>query len=97
MDFAIDWAALIKIIGIDIMLGGDNAIVIALACSAIAPEVRSKAIFWGTAGAIALRSILLFFAGMLRLFRRVGLHGIRPIRLLEGICKFLIPRQGGFR
>ena len=65
MDFAIDWAALIKIIGIDIMLGGDNAIVIALACSALAPEVRSKAIFWGTAGAIALRSILLFFAGIL--------------------------------
>lgn len=64
MDF-IDWSALFKIVGIDIMLGGDNAIVIALACAALSPEVRNKAIFWGTAGAIALRAILLVFAGFL--------------------------------
>lgn len=61
----IDWAALFKIVGIDIMLGGDNAIVIALACAALAPEVRNKAIFWGTAGAVVLRGILLVFAGFL--------------------------------
>lgn len=61
----IDWTALIKIVGIDIMLGGDNAIVIALACASLAPEVRNKAIFWGTAGAVALRAVLLLFAGML--------------------------------
>ena len=46
---------------------------------------------------LLLTVLFVFFAGMLRLFRRVGLHGIRPIRLLEGICMFLIPRQGGFR
>lgn len=62
---SLDWAAIIKIVGIDIMLGGDNAIVIALACAALAPEVRNKAIMIGTAGAVALRAILLVFAGAL--------------------------------
>lgn len=62
---AIDFAAIAKIIGIDIMLGVDNAIVIALACAALPPGVRGKAVFWGTAGAVALRAILLVFAGLL--------------------------------
>jgi YjbE family integral membrane protein len=61
----IDWAAILKIIGIDIMLGVDNAIVIALACAALPKEVRGKAIMWGTAGAVGLRAILLVFAGFL--------------------------------
>lgn len=61
----LDWAAIIKIIGIDIMLGVDNAIVIALACAALPPEVRGRAVFWGTFGAVALRAILLVFAGFL--------------------------------
>jgi len=62
---AIDWAAIFKIVGIDIMLGVDNAIVIALACAALPKEVRGKAVLYGTAGAVALRAILLVFAGFL--------------------------------
>jgi YjbE family integral membrane protein len=65
-DFAtIDWAAIVKIIGIDIMLGVDNAIVIALACASLPAHLRSKAIVLGTAGAVGLRAILLVFAGYL--------------------------------
>lgn len=62
---SLDWAAILKIIGIDIMLGGDNAIVIALACAALPIAMRNKAILWGTFGAIAMRAILLAFAGAL--------------------------------
>jgi len=61
----IDMVAITKIIGLDIMLGVDNAVVIALACSAVAPELRNKAILWGTIGAIAMRAILLVFASFL--------------------------------
>lgn len=61
----IDWAAIIKIIGIDIMLGVDNAIVIALACATLPIHLRSRAIMLGTAGAVGLRAILLIFAGLL--------------------------------
>lgn len=55
----IDWTAVLKIVGIDIMLGIDNAVVIALACAALPPETRGRAIFWGTFAAVALRAILL--------------------------------------
>lgn len=67
MDFfsQLDWVAILKIIGIDIMLGVDNAIVIALACAALPPEMRKRAVLWGTAGAVGLRAILLFFAAFL--------------------------------
>lgn len=58
----IDFAAIFKIVVIDIMLGVDNAILIALACSALPAHQRAKAIFWGTGGAIILRAILLVFA-----------------------------------
>lgn len=56
------WLALGQIIIIDILLGGDNAVVIALACRKLPPEQRRKGIIWGTAGAIILRVILIAFA-----------------------------------
>ena len=56
------WIALGQIIMIDILLGGDNAVVIALACRKLPPAQRTKGIIWGTAGAIILRVILIFFA-----------------------------------
>jgi len=51
-----------QIIMIDILLGGDNAVVIALACRKLPPALRTKGILWGTAGAIVLRVILIYFA-----------------------------------
>ena len=56
------WVAVGQIIMIDILLGGDNAVVIALACRRLPPKQRTLGILWGTAGAIVLRVILIFFA-----------------------------------
>ena len=56
------WIAVLQIIAIDIMLGGDNAVVIALACRKLPPEQRRKGIFWGVVGAIGLRVVMIFFA-----------------------------------
>lgn len=56
------WIAVGQIIMIDILLGGDNAVVIALACRKLPPAQRTQGILWGTAGAIVLRVILIFFA-----------------------------------
>jgi YjbE family integral membrane protein len=56
------WVAVGQIIMIDILLGGDNAVVIALACRKLPPAQRTQGIIWGTIGAIVLRVILIFFA-----------------------------------
>lgn len=56
------WVAVFQIIMIDILLGGDNAVVIALACRSLPEEQRKKGIFWGVVGAIGLRVALIAFA-----------------------------------
>ena len=56
------WVDVFKIIVIDILLSGDNAVVIALACRNLPPEQRRKGVLFGVAGAIALRVMLTFFA-----------------------------------
>ena len=56
------WIAVGQIIMIDILLGGDNAVVIALACRKLPQHQRLKGILWGTAGAIVLRVVLIAFA-----------------------------------
>ena len=56
------WIALLQIILINIVLSGDNAVVIALACRSLPPQQQKKAILAGSVGAIVLRIILTFFA-----------------------------------
>lgn len=58
----LNWVAVAQIILIDILLGGDNAIVIALACRNLPDKLRMKGIVWGTLGAIAIRIGLIAFA-----------------------------------
>lgn len=58
----LNWIVVGQIILIDILLGGDNAIVIALACRHLPEETRFKGIVWGTVGAIAVRIVLIAFA-----------------------------------
>lgn len=58
----LNWIVVGQIILIDILLGGDNAIVIALACRHLPEETRFKGILWGTVGAIAVRIVLIAFA-----------------------------------
>ena len=57
--------AILQIIAIDIILGGDNAIIIALACRNLPKRQKRLGILWGTAGAIILRCLLVFFASTL--------------------------------
>jgi YjbE family integral membrane protein len=54
------WSALLAIILIDLVLAGDNAIVIALAARKLPPNLQKKAILWGTVGAIGVRSLMTF-------------------------------------
>jgi YjbE family integral membrane protein len=56
------WVAALEIIVINILLSGDNAVVIALACRNLPPKQRRWGVIWGAAGAIVLRIILTFFA-----------------------------------
>jgi YjbE family integral membrane protein len=67
LDFitTLNWGAVFQIIVIDILLGGDNAVVIALACRNLPQSQRMRGIVWGTAGAIALRVVLIAFAVVL--------------------------------
>lgn len=58
------WVAVGQIIAIDIVLSGDNAVVIALACRNLSPEQRRRGIFWGVAGAVSLRVVLTAFAAL---------------------------------
>ena len=59
------WVALAQIIVINIMLSGDNAVVIALASRSLPPAQQKRAIIFGSVGAIVLRIVLTFFAVML--------------------------------
>jgi YjbE family integral membrane protein len=56
------WIDVFKIIMIDVLLSGDNAVVIALACRNLPKEQRKKGILFGVLGAVALRILLTFFA-----------------------------------
>src|SRR5260221_10803399 len=56
------WIGLAKIIGVNIILSGDNAVVIALAARSLPPKQQKLAIFWGAGAAIILRIILTLFA-----------------------------------
>ena len=66
-----NWAALLNIIMIDVVLAGDNAIVVGLAASRVVAEQRAKVIFWGIAGAVILR--ILFAATTNQLLQIIGL------------------------
>lgn len=58
----LSWFTVFQIIMVDVLLGGDNAVVIALACRNLPRERRMQGILWGTGGAIALRVVLIAFA-----------------------------------
>ena len=85
------WVAVGQIILIDILLGGDNAVVIALACRQLPPHQRVKGILWGTAGAILLRVILIAFA--LTLLQLPFLKIVGGALLIWIGIKLLVPEQ----
>ncbi len=87
------WVAVLQIIAIDIVLGGDNAVVIALASRRLPDKQRNLAIFWGVFGAIGLRVVLIFFA--LQLLAIPFLKIVGALLLLWIGVKLLQPEPEG--
>ncbi|MDD5179870.1 MAG: TerC family protein [Gallionellaceae bacterium] len=85
------WVDVFKIIVIDILLSGDNAVVIALACRSLPPEQRRQGVLLGVVGAIVLRMVLTFFA--------VGLLGLPYLKIIGALMllwigvKLLLPEE----
>jgi YjbE family integral membrane protein len=86
------WSALLAIILIDLVLAGDNAIVIALAARNLPPKLQKKAIVWGTVGAIVVRSVMT--VGVVWLLKVPGLMLVGGLGLLW-IAHKLLADQGG--
>ena len=74
------WSALLTIVLIDLVLAGDNAIVIALAARGLPPALQNKAIVWGTVGAIVIRSAMT--VGVVWLLKIPGLMLVGGLGLL---------------
>ena len=81
------WSALLAIILIDLVLAGDNAIVIALAARSLPKNLQKKAIAWGTVGAIAVRSVMT--VGVVWLLQIPGLMLVGGLGLLWIAYKLL--------
>ncbi len=85
------WTALLKIIGVNIVLSGDNAVVIALAARSLHGRQQKQAIFWGSGAAIVLRIVLTLFA--------VALLSLPWLKLVGGAAllwigvKLLVPED----
>lgn len=86
------WSALLAIILIDLVLAGDNAIVIALAARNLPDHLKKKAILWGTVGAIVVRSIMT--VGVVWLLKIPGLMLVGGLGLVW-IAYKLLADQGG--
>ena len=67
--------SVLKIIGVDIVLAGDNAVVIALACRTLPPRQRTVGIILGTAAAVAMRIVFTLVVGSLLGVPFLGLAG----------------------
>lgn len=87
------WSALLAIILIDLVLAGDNAIVIALAARNLPPHLKNKAIVWGTVGAIVVRSVMTL--GVVWLLKIPGLMLAGGIGLLWIAYKLVADEGGG--
>ena len=87
------WVGLAKIIGVNIVLSGDNAVVIALAARSLPPKQQKMAIFWGAGAAIVLRIILTIFAVALLTLPWLKLIG--AVLLFWIGVKLLIPEDEG--
>jgi len=83
------WVAVTQIIFIDIVLSGDNAVVIAMACRNLSPDLRRRGVLWGVAGAVGLRVVLTLFAARLLGYPYLKLIG--GLLLLWIGIKLLLP------
>ena len=87
------FSALLAIILIDLVLAGDNAIVIALAARSLPTHLQRRAVLWGTLGAIAVRTLMTL--GVVWLLRVPGLMLVGGLGLVWIAYKLLVPQHGG--
>lgn len=69
------WASLSQIIVINLVLSGDNAVVIAMACRNLSPKAQKQGVIWGTVGAVVFRIVLTFIAAWLLQFPYLQIVG----------------------
>jgi YjbE family integral membrane protein len=86
------WSALLAIVLIDLVLAGDNAIVIALAARSLPQHLKTKAIVWGTVGAIVVRSLMTL--GVVWLLKIPGLMLIGGLGLVWVAYQLLADDDG---
>ncbi|MDB5850079.1 MAG: hypothetical protein JWP29_3831 [Rhodoferax sp.] len=87
------WSALLAIILIDLVLAGDNAIVIALAARSLPAHLQRKAIIWGAVGAIVVRSVMT--VGVVWLLKIPGLMLVGGLGLVWIAYKLLADQSDG--
>jgi YjbE family integral membrane protein len=85
------WIGLLKIIGVNIILSGDNAVVIALAARSLPPKQQKAAVLWGSGAAVVMRIILTVFAVALLMLPWLKLVG--SLLLFWIGIKLLIPEE----
>jgi YjbE family integral membrane protein len=85
------WGGLMAIIGVNIVLSGDNAVVIALAARGLPPKQQKAAIFWGSSAAIVMRIVLTILA--VELLRMPYLKLVGAALLLWIAVQLLIPED----
>jgi YjbE family integral membrane protein len=83
-------SALLAIVVIDLVLAGDNAIVIALAARNLPSHLQRKAILWGTVGAVVVRSLMTI--GVVWLLKVPGLMLVGGLGLVWIAYKLLVPQ-----
>jgi YjbE family integral membrane protein len=86
------WVGLLKIIGVNIILSGDNAVVIALAARSLPHKQQKQAVMWGAGAAVVLRVILTIFAAAL--LDLPWLKMVGSLLLFWIGVKLLIPEEG---
>ena len=94
MDFTLQafWIPLLKIIWINIVLSGDNAVVIALAARSLPPRQQKLAVAWGSGAAVGMRIVLTLFA--VALLQLPYLKLIGAVLLLWIGVQLLLPEEG---
>ena len=85
------WTALFKIAVINVVLSGDNAVVIALACRSLEPKQQRKAFMVGTGGIVVLMTVLTAFAAWLMTLPYIQLIG--SVLLVWIGIKLLLPEE----
>ena len=85
------WIALLQIIGVNIVLSGDNAVVIALAARGLPEKLQARAVAWGSSAAVAMRIGLTIVA--VELLRMPYLKLVGAVLLLWIAVKLLLPEE----